>query len=103
MITGRSSFRDVIIRGRHAKPRPGGDETGRDRTRWTVPDATKDENQELHTVQIKNKEYKKNLRIMHTHTKLKQKEEGRKKKKNRILPQTHNSNSRHNHLLKTIP
>lgn len=71
----------LLFGGGHAKPRPGGDETGRDRTRWTVPDATKDENQELHTVQIKNKEYKKNIRIMHTHTKLKQKEEGRKKKK----------------------
>lgn len=73
----------LLFGGGHAKPRPGGDETGRDETErgGMVPDATKDENQELHTVQIKNKEYKKNIRIMHTHTKLKQKEEGRKKKK----------------------
>lgn len=64
-------------------PNPGQEGTRRDETErgGMVPDATKDENQELHTVQIKNKEYKKNIRIMHTHTKLKQKEEGRKKKK----------------------
>lgn len=78
----------LLFGGGHAKPRSGGDETGRDETErgGMVPDATKDENQELHTVQIKNKEYKKNIRIMHTHTKLKQKEEGRKKKKKQNPP-----------------
>ena len=68
----------LLFGGGHAKPRPGGDETGRDETErgGMVPDATKDENQELHTVQIKNKEYKKNYAYTHeTET------EGRRKKK----------------------